>query len=63
MTRTDLKNRRQIKTAVDNNLADALKDLSKRTQIPQSRLLDQALKLLFEKYGLLKTTNIPKDVH
>lgn len=46
-----LKNRRVIRTAADNILADGLKELSKQTDIPQSKLLDQALRLLFDKYN------------
>lgn len=46
------KNRRVIRTGVDNDLADTLKELSKVTDIPQSKLLDQALRLLFDKYEI-----------
>ena len=53
-----LKNRRVIRTAADNKLADGLKELSKKTEINQSKLLDQALRLLFEKYEFTPT---PKD--
>ena len=36
--------------AVAPELAEKLKELSERTDIPQARLLRQALELLFEKY-------------
>jgi predicted DNA-binding protein len=35
---------------VPEEIADKLKELSARTEIPQSRLLRQALELLFAKY-------------
>lgn len=42
---------RQIGLYVPTETADTLKTLSERTEIPQSRLLRQALRLLFEKYA------------
>jgi predicted DNA-binding protein len=42
---------RQLGLYVPIETADKLKALSERTDIPQSRLLRQALQLLFEKYG------------
>lgn len=42
---------RQLGLYVPVETADKLKALSERTDIPQSRLLRQALQLLFEKYG------------
>lgn len=41
---------RQLGLYVPVETADKLKALSERTDIPQSRLLRQALQLLFEKY-------------
>lgn len=41
---------RQLGLYVPVEMADRLKALSERTDIPQSRLLRQALNLLFEKY-------------
>lgn len=42
---------RQLGLYVPVETADKLKALSAQTEIPQSRLLRQALQLLFEKYG------------
>lgn len=42
---------RQIGLYVPTETADTLKTLSERTEIPQSRLLRQALRLLFEEYA------------
>lgn len=41
---------RKLGLAVSAEMADKLKDLSDRTDIPQARLLRQALELLFTKY-------------
>jgi predicted DNA-binding protein len=41
---------KKLGVAVAPELADRLKELSERTDIPQARLLRQALELLFEKY-------------
>ena len=41
---------KKLGVAVAPELADKLKELSVRTDIPQARLLRQALELLFEKY-------------
>ncbi|WP_335339497.1 ribbon-helix-helix domain-containing protein [Sporosarcina psychrophila] len=37
--------------AIDNKLLESLKELSKETRIPQSKLLDEAIELLLEKHG------------
>lgn len=42
---------RQLGLYVPVETADKLKALSAKTDIPQSRLLRQALQLLFEKYA------------
>lgn len=42
---------RQLGLYVPLETAETLKTLSERTDIPQSRLLRQALRLLFEKYA------------
>lgn len=42
---------RQLGLYVPIETAEKLKELSDRTDIPQSRLLRQALQLLFEKYA------------
>ena len=41
---------RKLGLGVSAEVADRLKELSARTDIPQSRLLRQALDMLFEKY-------------
>lgn len=45
-----LKNRTRISNAVDTELYEKLRDISKETMIPVSKLLDQALKLLIKEY-------------
>jgi post-segregation antitoxin (ccd killing protein) len=49
-----LKTRTTISNAVDTELLNQLKDLSKQTQIPMSKLLDNAIKLLLESYKTTK---------
>lgn len=44
-----LKNRTPISNAVDNELYEALRDLSRETKVPISRLLDEAIEYLLEK--------------
>lgn len=44
---------RQLGLYVPDETAEKLKALSVKTDIPQSRLLRQALQLLFEKYANL----------
>lgn len=46
-----LKNRKTISNAVQTELAVALKQLSKSTKIPMSKLLDEALDDLLDKYA------------
>jgi post-segregation antitoxin (ccd killing protein) len=45
-----LKNRIRIGSAVDKIIYDDLRNLSKTTRIPMSRLLDEAIKDLIRKY-------------
>lgn len=49
MTR-GLKNRTPISNAVETNLYEQLKRLSKETMIPISKLLDRAIELVLEEY-------------
>lgn len=44
--------RQQIATSVDIKLVSTMKRLSEQTRIPQSKLFDEALELLFEKHGI-----------
>ena len=46
-----LKNRTPISNAIDSKLWIKFQQLSKETRIPQSRLLDEAIELLLEKYS------------
>lgn len=48
--KSDLKNRTRIGSAIDNELLEKLKDLSKETKVPQSKLLDEAIELLLREY-------------
>lgn len=47
---SDLKNRIRISNAVDKELFQKLKDLSKRTKVPMSRLLDRGIELVIKEY-------------
>ena len=49
MTR-GLKNRTPISNAVDTKLYEQLKQLSKDTMIPMSKLLDKAIELILKEY-------------
>lgn len=46
----DLKNRERFGVAVDKKLLEGLRDLSAKTRIPASRLVDEALEDLMKKY-------------
>ena len=48
MARSDLKTRTPIGSAVDKELYNQLKEYSSNTQIPMSKLLDKAIRLLLE---------------
>lgn len=48
MANKDLKNRTPISNAVDTKLLIQLKDYSKKTSIPMSKLLDKAIELLLK---------------
>lgn len=52
MSKYGLKNRTRFSNAIDTNLLNKLKDLSKETQIPMSKLLDNAIKMLLDSYDL-----------
>lgn len=46
----DLKTRIRYTNSIDINLLNQLKHLSSTTQIPQSKLIDEAIKLLINSY-------------
>ena len=46
----DLKNRTRKMFSIDKKLVELLEALSKTTRIPQSRLVDEAIEDLLEKY-------------
>ena len=48
MANKELKNRRVIGSAIDIKLHDSLKELSRKTGVPISRLLDEAIELLLD---------------
>ena len=48
MANKDLKNRTPIGSAIDKNLYEKLKNYSKETSIPISKLLDKAIKMFLE---------------
>lgn len=45
-------NRTQVGTSLDKDLYATLKQFSKDSRIPQSKLFDEALELLFNKYEI-----------
>lgn len=45
-----LVNRTKLGDAVKNELYDKITELSKKTQIPRSKLLDRAIELLLKEY-------------
>ena len=48
----DLKNRVQYATSISKELKDAMKVLSDKTRIPQSKLIDEAIEDLLKKYNI-----------
>lgn len=52
-----LKRRTPISNAVETGLYEQLKQLSKETMIPMSKLLDKAIGLLLEEYKTSKDGN------
>ena len=46
------KTRKQYTMTVDTQLFDTLNELSKQTRIPKSKLVDEALELLFQKHQI-----------
>lgn len=45
-----LKNRRAFSNAIDRELFEAFEQLHKKTRIPKSKLLDEAIQMLLDKY-------------
>lgn len=52
MATPSYKSRKQYTMTVDIKLFDTLNQLSKETRIPKSKLVDEALELLFEKHNI-----------
>lgn len=50
MASNDLKTRERYSASFDKELLAALKDLSKETMIPLSKLLDKSIELLLKEY-------------
>ena len=48
MNNYGLKNRTRISNSIENKLLEELKQLSAKTQIPMSKLLHNAIKLLLD---------------
>lgn len=46
-----LKNRTRFSNTLENKLYAAFNELSEETMIPKSKLLDEAIKLLLEKFN------------
>jgi hypothetical protein len=51
MNKYGLKNRTRISNAVDTDLYNKLMDLSKKTMVPVSKLLDKSIELLLNEYS------------
>lgn len=51
--------RKQWSTSTDNELHDMLKELSQKTRIPTTRLLDEAIEDLLLKYKVIKKRQKP----
>lgn len=49
---TKLKNRTRYTATVDTDLVENLKELSTKTRIPQSKLMDEAIELLLKQHGV-----------
>lgn len=47
-----LKNRKRFTSSLKNDLVPLLDELAQNTRIPKSRLLDEAIEDLLEKYGI-----------
>ena len=47
----DLKNRIRFSTSMDIELSKKLEELSKQTRIPTSKLVDEAIEMLVNKYN------------
>lgn len=50
-----LKTRRAFSNAIDKDLFEAFEQLHKQTRIPKSKLLDEAIQMLIEKYKIIST--------
>lgn len=50
MAEAQLVNRTKLISSLDNALVKPLNDLSKKTRVPKSRLLDEAVEDLLKKY-------------
>lgn len=48
------KNRKHWSTSTDPNLLNSLKELSDKTRIPVSKLLDEAIEDLLVKHGVMQ---------
>ena len=48
---SSLKSRERYTNSIDIELLKKFKELSNRTKIPQSRLLDEAIELILKKYS------------
>lgn len=48
MARKDLKNRKPLGSAIDNEVFKALEDYSKETKIPKSKILDMAITMYLD---------------
>ena len=50
MAEPKLVNRTRLISSIDNQLVDPFNELSKKTRIPKSRLIDEAIEDLLKKY-------------
>jgi len=47
----ELKNRQRYTTSIENEVVEKFKEVSERTRIPQSKLVEEAMKYIIKKYG------------
>lgn len=64
MAESVLVNRKKFISSLDNKLVEPFNDLSAKTRVPKSRLLDEAIEDLLKKYEkrMAESARVDKDV-
>lgn len=55
-----LKDRTQFATSIKIELKEQFQELSERTRIPQSKLMDEAIENLLKKHGFIESKDKPE---